>query len=533
MPKLRRIPWWIWASLVLIGAILIAVLLRDYLFTREPRQLSMLARDWQALSFETALTGRHNTADHPAATNLTGAGVLGGQAQYITNGITGGRSEASQTVFKGGVQFTLEAVDVTVFDVSDWQWYVDCDPDASQYYVQLWSNKDGFVEFRYEPPLGDIPSQLAERIVYRSENPETLTLKPVAGEKCCRAESLPGIGLLANEPTLFGWNMRRGCRVSIHRVYDTRIGRQNGLSMRESCPTERTFAVPYDEKSDLESMLEYLVFSTLLGKPTLLLLPRSLEVHGDELGTIEDTGLDYLVLVNKTMSEGIVRLTAQPMDLDVSFTAYLISSEYDLEDPLAEIEPTTREVLLSGSLGKVSLGLETIATDELSEMELRFVDWPVFIWRNDVITTEAGEDRPQQFLAGKGTVGSAVLNGEELIPTRWGTLSQEVRGAIVGAIIAALVSLVVAAWETRRQMARAKAPADTHGPEVHVDVPPAKVTIVTATDELRRTSTVVYGQLLLMVSLAGILAWLLRRFRGSAQESAEEQHLVPIRGREE
>jgi len=503
--KWRTLPSW--TRCLVIGLVVLAAgflgyycifWLREYLLVPDVTQLRILAHDWQEIRFETNISGEWSGADHATITDLTGGGILGGKTQYISSGVTGAKFEPPPARFKGAIKVTVEDVEVTVIEVQDWSWYVDFDTNARQYYVKLWKAEEPFTYCDYSPPFEEIPDPLTDHIYYQSEQPETLIMISAAID---HSKWSPRLGILANEPTPFGWNMRRGCQVSIRRLFDSRSSSQNGLAISEHCPDARSFGRPSDQTMDDETRLQYLAYATPFGH-TLLLLPRSFLVQADGLGNIPDSGEEYLVLVQGVKSA--VRLTAQPEDLDFNFVAYLLSTYYNLDQPLAEIEPTTREVTLVGPVGKIALGIETTMTDELSEMLLEFSDWPRFTWHNQVVTREDGEDRLQQFLSGTGIATSVVVNGEEIVATHWNSLSPEMRGAIVGGIIGALGSIGLTIWQTRR---RPIAPA------VQVETPTPAVSVTTVPAEPGQPLVLSGRELLITFGLIGVLVWLWIRTR--------------------
>ena len=424
--------------------VLACAVLRAYFSVVEPRQMVMQARDWQEISFETDITGELSEADDPAITDLTGAGILAGESQYLLSGVTGAVHEPLPPRWMGGLTVTIEDIEVVLVEVSDWIWAVDCDADTGLYYVQLCSDDRCF---DYKPPFEAVPSPLVHHVVYRSVRAETVLLSSATPGD---AEVLPVLRILADEPTSFGWNMRRGCRVSIGRSYDWRSGTQNRLLLLERCEDERAFASLYDQAMDSEARLQYFSYGPPGGTSTLLLLPSSFEIQADGLGTIGDSGDDCMLLIRPAATGGVVQLVAQPQHPEVRFSIYLPGVDLSLEELLAEIEPTTREIALVGPAGKVAVGLETTKTDELSEVTMTFVDWPNLKWHNELLTSEDGEDTPQQFLSGRGMVNSVIVNGEEIVPTRWDRLAPDIRGALLtalgallGATIAAVARLAV------------------------------------------------------------------------------------------
>jgi len=423
------------ACIVLLAC---AVLLA-YFSAVEPGQMVMKARDWQEITFQTDITDEWRETHDPAVTNMTGAGIVAGESQYLLTGVTGAVHEPGPARWTGSVTVKAEEVEITVIEISRWQYAAYYDADSGLYYVRLCSD-DQCID--YEPPFETLPSALLQHVAYRSARPETLLLSsaPVGNTTV-----LPALQIMANEPARFGWNMRRGCEVSLRRSFDGRSNARNKLVLHESCQDGRQFPSLWAEEMDGQAQLQYLSFAPLGGSSTLLLLPGSYQIQADGLGSIADSAEDYMLLIRAAGDGGAVQLVAQPQYLDVLFLVYLPITDPGMDESVAKIEPTTREVVILGPVGKIAIGLATTITDELSDVTVNFVDWPTFKWHNDLLSSEAGEVTPHQFLSGRGAVDSVIINGQETVPTRWDRLAPDIRGALLtalGALLGATITVV-------------------------------------------------------------------------------------------
>lgn len=402
-----------------------------YLFSSPaPEDFRLMARDWTSIEFTTDL--KNNPINQPTyAVDISGGGILEGEAQYIFSSMTGGGIDG----IHGAEDLHVKNTKTVIFDVSEWEWFVEFDQDNALYYILLRNDEE---VISYYPPFEDIPEQLVDSIVYVSTQDENLALStPPSGQPI---QTLSRYHLLTNEPMPFSWNLRKGCNVEIKHLYDTRSKTENGLAFAEECPPNRSFSFPYEEEADENAKFEFSSFQTPIGNGKMLVVPASLTLSVDGFGELTDTGKDYLLLIG---NDNITTLESYPQGLQKNFIAYLLTNESNLNEPLVDIVPNTTEVVFSQPIGKIAVGLDSYATDELSEVRVTFTESPKFAWDNQVITDQDGADKVTQFLSGKGIVEQVRFNGNNLITTRWDNLPEEIQGATVAAIFGAFGWVVV------------------------------------------------------------------------------------------
>ncbi len=142
------------------------------------------------------------------------------------------------------------------------------------------------------------------------------------------------------------------------------------------------------------------------------------------------------------------------------FSAHITEPTFQGDEPLVKIVPTTKQVTLSGAIGKLSLGLESVITDELSTISLYYKDWPQFVWQHGVLVDENGNMRFYQYLSEESLMDSVVVNGKEMVLTKWEKLPVELKSTILAAAVS-LLPLVITILQARR--GSQPAPIHLHG----------------------------------------------------------------------
>jgi hypothetical protein len=107
--------------------------------------------------------------------------------------------------------------------------------------------------------------------------------------------------------------------------------------------------------------------------------------------------------------------------------------EYDSSPGWFELAGGCRVAAISGPDGDVSIGSEKRHLDKLDRLEItgRLHVWLEFVQgRMPCVEVD-------------GTARSAVLNGAELLTTRWGAINPNVRGGLLGGFVGFLASLIV------------------------------------------------------------------------------------------
>ena len=417
-------------TIAIVGVLAIVTVL--YLLQVESKQLVLLARDWELISFSSNVEQSRSQVHSFVANHLTGGGVIDGQTQYFVSRVTN-FPDPPPTV-EGGMRFSVDDVWVTVIDVSDWLTPIDFDPGSELYYVLVGkqaNNPNYEPSIAYRPPFQEIPWRLSEEVVYRSAQPEALTLS--IPESLITAEV--SVQVLTNEPTFWGWDLRRGCDFLIENSTDLISFREKEIVIFEECPTNRALSTEA-ARTDQEARIE-------IADHVFLVRPSGYRIHTPGLGDLLSSQTDkYLLLVQSP--DNLAYFAGTPADNRVLVSVYPASTPLYADSSFFQLKPTARSITLLGPSGTLAVGRDTIVTDEVSQVTIHYAQgsWPTLSIDSESTVQESGDRRISSFLTGRGTVDSLLINGEQLVPNRWHTLPPDVQGGIIGAIIAAFFTTV-------------------------------------------------------------------------------------------
>jgi hypothetical protein len=388
------------------------------------------------------------------------------------------------------MEFAVEDASITVFDLSNWLVAIPFDEASGRFYItgmyQDSSGEELFLDYR--PPFREIPVALIDSIIYKSEVNETLTLRVPEGEW---SSSDISVRILVEEPTFWGWNLRRGCNVTLRRHFNILSELENEVVVFEQCPSRRNFPTSderrLDDKSEIHIMFE-----------TLLLSPSVYTIETEGLGRINNTGeRQYLIMVNHP--SGTPWLTAKPRGIEAALAMFPMNTIENTEAPLLEVEPTTKEVVIDGPSGKIAVGVNTVITDELSRLVVTQTAWITLYIINEFIVEEDGTQTQRQFLSSVGEVSSVLINGEQLVLTRWNELAPDVQGGVIGAVIGAGSTLL--GWLLSTLARRNEEPIQGDRPPIQP--PPAII----------ERQSIPWQQMLLVGFLVSLFSWLWRVIR--------------------
>jgi hypothetical protein len=229
------------------------------------------------------------------------------------------------------------------------------------------------------------------------------------------------------------WNLRLGCKETISRSYDPISQLISELDIEESCPGERHFSYPFQKTFDSWGGLNFWSRSVLYRDEYVLLIPESFQINIAGENLIEDTGRKYMILLHDPNQSLILKIN--PIDLELNFLLHLVSPILSNESPLAVIQPNTRNIKITGSSGKIAMGLDYINTDELSDVQIEFADWPDLFWQDQAVVGDPGEIKFTQPLLITGSTKKIIINGEIIFKSLWESFPPEIKGAMIGGIL--------------------------------------------------------------------------------------------------
>ncbi len=470
----------------------------------------MQARSWRTLRFTTDLYEDHHPREGHIA-NMTGAGTVEGTTQYLSMRVLG--YPEPPTTLTGSMRVNVKNVEITVIDIESWNVGMDFDTSTRRYFIKLW-REPPFEMVEYRPPFNKIPEELLGNVAYSSKSPETLIIETPENRNCClRIPSI--LDILSNSPdSVFGWNMRGGCKETFSLNYDPLSNSLNRIYAVEKCPNNRAFPYPAAELLDAESNVIFRIYDTPEEKRSALIIPQSFSLWADDMPKIEDSGEKYLVFLQAV--DGVLHFDARPQSEEVFLRLSPVDTDFGLasDAPLLEINPNSGMIEVEGTVGKLAVGLDTITTDELSSIRMSFINQPNLRWAGEFIVNEMGELHQQPLLSSAGLTTSLIVNGEELVRNRWENESPEIRAAIIAGLIAILTSLLVAAWDDRRRMRQTEETrqiAKSDSPTVDNSVlqePVQSQNMSTASAVLETKSDFMYVLLLLVSFVIIAIGWL-------------------------
>ncbi len=452
----RRSFWFIFTVFVIIVIGFSVRILWGFFYVPVAEEMRILVRDWQSIEFKTDIDIM--TPNDPPGTyafNWTQAGSIEGDSQYVLSHFT--KLPESRVEPVEALSITVKDTQIQIVDITKLDVYTTFDPENQQFYMKIFDDNGSF---DYKPPFEQIPDGLVNHVIYQSKGPDNLQLTPLSLSEW-QNDSLLFVEMLANEPSSFDWDMRRGCNEKIERQYDLVSKRKSQLSVFEKCPNERSFdgiqAAAFAAKTDKEATFRYRPISQYQPSNGLLLRPISYSIRiGDQENVVDPSG-SYLIVLQ---SNSTMLLEGKSPGLDTMFSAHITEPTFQGDEPLVKIVPTTKQVTLSGAIGKLSLGLESVITDELSTISLYYKDWPQFVWQHGVLVDENGNMRFYQYLSEESLMDSVVVNGKEMVLTKWEKLPVELKSTILAAAVS-LLPLVITILQARR--GSQPAPIHLHG----------------------------------------------------------------------
>lgn len=402
-----------------------------------PKRVSLIARDWEEIWFKNSSESSSLAYKETLGVDFAGGGVIDGQTQYMRSWASGIHSRYPYT--SGINEIYAENVNITLFDLSQFAEtgvFYDDERSGSQAtsinqptfdYGMDFLTEDGNVVNFYSP-FQIIPSELSETTIYQSSNLITLTIKSRN-----RESSFPYWELVTSESSLWSWNLRQNCTMNINRRVEIQRNIRDPIGITQDCSNGGDFSLEASNSPSEGSYIDFLVTNTIL------LRLNGYDVYANGLKVSSENSKQHAVLIN-----GRALIKIEPTDAMTNLEIIPESSESLPEYAILRLFPNLvdKSIRLRGATGKLAVGIDSFAIDEISDIWLKYESsQPIFI-TDRIIVDENGAQKNARLLFVEGTMSEVNFNGEEMIAARWEQLPSDVQGAIIGAFIASLFTLI-------------------------------------------------------------------------------------------
>ncbi|MCL4872018.1 MAG: hypothetical protein KJ063_23910 [Anaerolineae bacterium] len=319
-------------------------------------------------------------------------------------------------------ELVIENVNFTVIDVTDLEVEIIFDPATFLYQLTI-LDRARDIMVTYALPFEVIPPELEEAVVFRSNTTDALNLV-----------SKQRVELLSNRQTTLTYMYDKPCELRSRLGYDFISRSRNRLVVGTLCnkTSDQFIGTIYDDIS-----------------PFILLSSFSAIVFQDIVNLAEEETV-YLIVVEPEQETYISSFTDS---IFIESHPQIRTSE---EQGSLMIRSNDFDTLtLHGITGKVSAGIRTESTDELSELSIQFdnnaIPAPSIEWNNRLLINEDGSTRIQPILSVTGIAQKVRLNGVEIIPSRWSELTPDLQAAIFTLFLTAFGSLILFAVRDHRE----------------------------------------------------------------------------------
>lgn len=425
---------------------------------QKPKELRLLAKDWQVLSFQT--TGDYRLGKNGGVWGIAVGSRLSASTPYL---------KIEPYNFGGDFAASAENVNIRIFDVTG----LEITPQLlSSNYSLKFGGKTGAITVQNPLDLTDNKT-FHDMEIYYSKTPRNLSLRSHLHEKD-KMLSWPSATIFSPISGTFFSHFRPVTQYTYRRRFDAYNQLDNLLEVTEDYVEidGRRFPI-YEwmqDENNKYSQVYYIVDQVQDKTTGIILISQALQIFIDEKEFPSQEDRTYLILLT---TGNDLRVSVMPLDYGLHYSLSVFNPKSQYEGDLVTFNPISKEISVSGAAGKLSVGVNTIATDELSHMTLTISESTYLksyvTWQNQVTGNDLGQPIVQQFLGLESVVDSVKLNGQELIPRYWESLSPELKGAIIGGLIAFLGSFINLLIDRLKK---------TAPPVVNVTVPAPIVTII-------------------------------------------------------